>query len=104
MSNRMKSRRERRNQSYRSTTAEPAIRTDGKGRVHRGEGRNNFGYGARPGASRSILNRVRTRPEETPDYEAMTRDQLRGVAKEQGHSGYGKMNKAELVALVGGAR
>lgn len=33
-------------------------------------------------------------------WQSLTRDQLREAAKERGHRGYGKMNKADLVRLV----
>lgn len=78
-------------------------------RIKRAEGPLNFPYGARPGASPSILN-VHERGARQSlsgsitvpplDYEQMTRDELRALAKHKGLTGYGKMNKAELVAAV----
>lgn len=106
MSNRRKTARERMIQRYKNAGRGPAIRTDGNGNAVRGEGRNNFPYGPRPGARRSILTlharlakRAAAEPEPV-DYESMTRDGLRAVAKGKGLTGYGRMNKAELIAAV----
>ena len=113
MSNRRKSARERTIQQYRNAGRPgPTVTTDGEGRARRGEGRNNFPYpGQRPGLMRrsvETLHKQAARPRRGyPDHtrdgerrvllEAMTRDELRGVCKAQNVSGYGKMNKAQLV-------
>ena len=79
------------------------------GDLARSEGNRNWTYGPLFGRSRSILSihADAARPRRdygstggTPDFESMTRDGLRALAKEKGLSGYGKMNKAQLIEAV----
>lgn len=95
--------------SYRNAGKGPKVRTDGEGNVHRGEGRNNFTYpGQTPGKMRKgvlTLHHEATRPRRTDKpsveaLEAMTRDELRALAKDRGLAGYGRLNKAGLVEVL----
>jgi hypothetical protein len=57
---------------------------------------------SRGGFSKSILT-LHKRIERSPsraDLEALTRDQLRALARDRGLSGYGKFNKAALVEVL----
>lgn len=99
MSNRRKLPWERREQAYRNAGSGPALRVNPDGTMRRGEGRNNFPYPRAGSGMRPSLIHFGTKPEE-PDYAALTRDQLRAVAKERGLTGYGKMNKAQLIEAV----
>lgn len=109
MSNRRLTAQARRMRSYRNAGSGPAIHTDARGRVRRGEGRNNFGYGPLTGSVGVLtLHKQAERrrkvygatPHTVADLEAMTRDELRALAKERGLSGYGKLNKAGLVEVL----
>lgn len=110
MSNRRKTTRERMMQTYRNGGGVKSLGTIVQrkpgGDLARTEGARNYPYGPRPGARRSLasIHRDAARPRReyggTPDYEAMTRDGLRALAKEKGLSGYGRMNKAELIEAV----
>jgi hypothetical protein len=88
-----------------------------RGDLPRNEGRRNFPYGPQGGrhARKSLFNlgsntydkygaaRLRGGPDHSRDaakrvlLTGMTRDELRAVCKAQNVTGYGKMNKAELV-------
>ena len=79
------------------------------GDLARSEGIRNWAHGPiQSGVHPSILSirrnadRPRTAPPATGRalYEAMTRDELRGVAKAKGLTGYGRMNKEQLVKAV----
>lgn len=73
------------------------------GALVRTEGRRNYPYGSR--GSRSLLTlhrRIEAERAAEPDYEALSRDDLRALAKERGLTGYSKLNKAGLVALLSG--
>ena len=103
-----KTTRARLRQAYRNRNKnQPTVKTDAQGNVRRGEGRNNFQYGPQT-TSPSILaiRRKAERPRKygacstREKYEAMTRDELRAVAKEKGLTGYGKMNKEALIEAV----
>lgn len=103
MSNRKITKAERIRRAYRSEGG-PVVHTDGQGNIRRGQGRNNFAYGPLT-TSPSILTLHRQaerarRVYGTPDYSAMTRDDLRKAAREAGVEGWHKMNKAGLVAAL----
>lgn len=79
------------------------------GDLARSEGVRNWAHGpVRAGSHRSILSirrnadRPRTATPATGRalYEAMTRDELRQVAKAHGLTGYGRMNKEQLIEAV----
>lgn len=78
-------------------------------RVARTGGSFNFPYGVRPGASKSILRVHEEGARQSLsgqisapplDYNAMTRDQLRDLAKHKGVEGWHKMNKKALIEAV----
>lgn len=111
----MKSAQQRMAQRYRNASrkvreaifAQPRYNRDGS--LKRGEGHHNHPYGARPGASKSILrvhaDGARNKyPRATgvidPSLSGMTRDGLRRLAKARGLSGYGKMNKEQLIEVL----
>lgn len=115
MSNRRITTRERTLRAYRNAGSGPAIHSDGKGNVRRGQGRNNFPYppfalGFMGGSMRRSILSLHAdaeRPRKTygrgytrESLDAMTRDGLRVVAKNLHLSGYGHLNKAALVKAI----
>lgn len=109
MGNRRKSALTRQAQMYRNAGrravealfGQPRYNRDGT--LKRAEGRHNHPYGARPGASKSIL-RVHADGARNKYPAAshgvnladLNREQLRAVCKERGIKGYGKMSVAQL--------
>lgn len=110
MSNRRETTRARRAREYRNAGKnEPVVHADGKGRVARGQGRNNFAYGPLTTSTSVLtLHKHAARPrrvyldhsrdaERRALLESKTRDELRAICKAQNVTGYGKMNKAQLI-------
>lgn len=112
MGNRRKSVQDRIAQSYRNAGArwleafKAAPRRAPNGELRRNEGRQNWPYG--PTAKHSHTGvlalkraRERTRRDYTqPNYDALTRDDLRALAKQRGLTGYGKMSKPQLIEVL----
>lgn len=85
------------------------LRRRSDGEIVRSGGPENYAYGPVT-TSKGVLtmHREAERPRRVyastarsvADLEAMTRDELRALAKDRGLTGYGKLNKAGLVGLL----